>query len=138
MRELKARVSEGSRALVTAGSLGDLERLADIFNEFRHPLSVGPAGAAAGHEPLSRRALVSGGAGCRGRPDSGAAVAEGCVLPDSQAAVYGAEDIFGRSEMVAKPRRQAGAAAVFLSNLEDLKEGDYVVHSQHGIGRFLA
>ncbi len=136
MRELKARVSEGSRVLVTAGSLGDLERLADIFNEFGIPYQLGLQERPRGMSPyLEERSYLAG-------PIASvvliqAAIAEGCVLPDSQAAVYGAEDIFGRSELVAKPRRQAGAAAAFLSNLEDLKEGDHVVHTQHGIGRFL-
>ena len=136
MRELKARVSEGSRALVTAGSLGDLERLADIFNEFGIPYQLGLQERPRGMSPyLEERSYLAGPVAAVVLIQ--AAVAEGCVLPDSQAAVYGAEDIFGRSELVAKPRRQAGAAAVFLSDLEDLKEGDYVVHSQHGIGRFL-
>ena len=136
MRELKALVSEGSRALVAAGSLGDLERLADIFHEFGIPYQLGLQERPPGMSPyLEERSYMAG-------PSASvvlirAAVAEGCVLPESQAAVYGVEDIFGRSEMVAKPRARAGAAAAFLSNLEDLKEGGYVVHAQHGIGRFL-
>ncbi len=136
MQELKSRVSEGSRVLVTAGSLGDLERLADIFNEFGIPYQLGLQERPRGMSPyLEERSYLAG-------PVASviliqAAIAGGCVLPDSQAAVYGAEDIFGRSDLVAKPRRQAGAAAAFLSNLEDLTEGDYVVHKQHGVGRFL-
>lgn len=136
MRELKARVNEGARVLAAAGSLGDLERLADIFTEFDIPYQLGLQERPQGMSPyLEERSYLAG-------PVASvvlirAAVAEGCVLPDSQAAIYGCEDIFGRSEMVAKPRPQAGAAAAFLSNLEDLKEGGRVVHAQHGIGRFL-
>ncbi len=136
MSELQARVREGSRVLAAAASPGDLERLADIFNEFGIPYQLGLQERPPGMSPyLEERSYLAG-------PVASvvliqAALAEGCVLPDSQAAVYGVEDIFGRSEAAAKPRRQAGAAAAFLSDLQDLKEGDHVVHAQHGIGRFL-
>jgi transcription-repair coupling factor (superfamily II helicase) len=39
--------------------------------------------------------------------------------------------------MVARPERRKSAASTFLSDLQDLKEGDFVVHSEHGIGRYL-
>lgn len=136
IQELKGHVAAGSRVLVAAESLGDLERLADIFNEFEIPYQLGLQERPQGMSPyLEERSYLAG-------PVSAvvliqAAIAAGCVLPDSGAAFYGSEDVFGRSELVAKPRRQVSAATAFLSNLEDLKEGGYVVHVQHGVGRFL-
>src|SRR5690606_40368653 len=37
MQELKARVAEKNRVLVAGASLGDVERLADIFSEYGIP-----------------------------------------------------------------------------------------------------
>ena len=59
------------------------------------------------------------------------------MLPESRFAVYGAHDIFTSSELVPKPRKRRSASAAFLSDLEDLREGDHVVHVQHGVGRYL-
>ena len=136
MQELKAHVTAGSRALVAAASLGDLERLADIFSGFDISYQLGLQDRPRGMSPyLEERSYLAG-------PVASviliqAAIAQGCVLPDSQALIYGTDDVFGHSDLVAKPRNQASAASAFLSNLEDLKVGDYVVHTQHGIGRYL-
>jgi transcription-repair coupling factor (superfamily II helicase) len=45
--------------------------------------------------------------------------------------------VYGRRDLTAapRPRRRAGGAA-FVSDLRDLRPGDLVVHSDHGIGRF--
>lgn len=58
----------------------------------------------------------------------------GFVWPDAQIAVITDEDIFGT---VYRARRIKAASKVAeLLNYEDLKQGDLVVHSQHGIGRY--
>ncbi len=136
MQELKGHVTAGSRVLVAAASLGDLERLADIFNEFDISYQLGLQERPQGMSPyLEERSYLAGPVAAVILVQ--AAIAKGCVLPESQAVIYGTDDVFGHSDLVAKPRKQASAAAAFLSNLEDLKEGDYVVHAQHGVGQFL-
>ncbi len=52
-------------------------------------------------------------------------------LWDGGLAVYGRRDLTATP----RPRRKAGAA-VFVSDLRDLRPGDLVVHIDHGIGRF--
>ncbi len=47
--------------------------------------------------------------------------------------------VYGRRDLTAAPRpqrRRAGAIAAFTADLRDLKPGDFVVHVDHGIGRF--
>ncbi len=135
VQEIKAQIAAGARVLVAAASLGDLERLADLFRHYEVPYQL-----VLRERPrrlsryLEEKAYVAG-------PVASvilvqAAIAAGAVLPDSNLAVYGTQDIFSSSELVPKPRRRKAASAAFLSDLEDLKEGDYVVHVQHGVGRY--
>jgi transcription-repair coupling factor (superfamily II helicase) len=59
----------------------------------------------------------------------------GFRLPDERLAIITEEEIFGR-----RTRRRSGAAEARakarLSSLAELREGDLVVHADHGIGRF--
>ena len=47
------------------------------------------------------------------------------------------EDLFDVSELVARPAATKKQLAAFASDLADLKPGDYVVHTTHGVGRFV-
>jgi len=61
-------------------------------------------------------------------------VSEGFVWPDEALAVITDEEIFGaryRRRLKSKP-----AAPAELIAVEDLKRGDFVVHIEHGIGRY--
>ncbi len=57
----------------------------------------------------------------------------GASIPGSKVAVVAEGDLTGRrrSRRQSRPRRRQGA-----SIFEDLKPGDYVVHYQHGVGRY--
>ncbi len=57
----------------------------------------------------------------------------GFISPDLGVAVLGESEIAGRRRAHRRAPRPAGPAA---QQLRDLAEGDYVVHHQHGIGRF--
>jgi transcription-repair coupling factor (superfamily II helicase) len=131
--EVKKLTAAGERVLLTAGSLGELERLADIFNEYQAPYRIGtrPKGAALSEEAAqfsheaSATALVQG------------YVPAGVVLPEARLVLFGANDLFDDSEAGAtrQPRTRSKTAA-FLSDFRDLAAGDYVVHVEHGIGRY--
>lgn len=61
---------------------------------------------------------------------------QGFDYPAIKLAVITEKEIFGQRT----PRRRvktASQAGAKISSFTDLKEGDYVVHSQHGIGRYL-
>jgi transcription-repair coupling factor (superfamily II helicase) len=59
----------------------------------------------------------------------------GFVLPSVKLAVVTEGDLTGRrrAHRVARPRRRS---AVTESFFDDMKPGDYVVHHQHGVGRY--
>jgi transcription-repair coupling factor (superfamily II helicase) len=136
VRELQAQVKSGYRALVVASSLGDVERLAEVFSEFGVTYQLGlkdPSKVSSPYleekaylaGPISSTVLVQG------------AIREGAVFPDSRTILYGSEDLFTASEMVARPEKRKSAVSTFLSDLQDLKENDFVVHAEHGVGRYL-
>ena len=69
-------------------------------------------------------------------------VSNGFALPVANLNLLTESDVFGEAEMSARQRalpkraRKQRKAAAFLSDLGDLKVGDYVVHVDHGIGQF--
>ena len=136
MRELQAQVKNGSRALIAAGSLGDVERLADLLNEYEISFQLGlkdPSKAASPY--LEEKAYLAGPVASTVLVQ--APLREGVAFPESRVTIYGTEDLFGSSELVARPAKRKSAVSTFLPDLEDLKEGDLLVHSEHGIGRYL-
>jgi len=63
-------------------------------------------------------------------------LSRGFRLPDGGLSIYAETDLFEEERRAAETRkRQANRA--FLSDLRDLKVGDYVVHVDHGIGIFV-
>jgi transcription-repair coupling factor (superfamily II helicase) len=60
----------------------------------------------------------------------------GFRLPVAGVAVYGEQQLLPQVRLQRRPSRSRFGP--FLSGLRDLKVGDYVVHSDHGIGQFVA
>jgi transcription-repair coupling factor (superfamily II helicase) len=66
----------------------------------------------------------------------------GFEMPSRDLIVYTEGDIFGETTQAAVPARRTQPTtrksnlAAFISDFRDLKAGDYVVHVDHGIGRF--
>jgi len=60
----------------------------------------------------------------------------GFYLPDEKLNVISEEEIFGRRS---HRRKKTGAqrARQLMTSLAELKNGDYIVHTDHGIGRYL-
>ncbi len=132
--EARTLVESGHRVLFFAASGGELERLADIFQEYSVPfqLALDPHSAASPY--VAERQFMAGSSAslflARG------AVRRGVLLPDSHLALFGSDDLFDTSDMVARPPARIGEMGAFAADLADLKPGDYVVHATHGIGQF--
>jgi transcription-repair coupling factor (superfamily II helicase) len=63
-------------------------------------------------------------------------LARGVVLPGEGFAVVTEEEIFGGRTRRARERKTSDKARPFLEDLRSLAVGDYVVHVEHGIGRY--
>ena len=135
--EAKTMVEQGKRVAFFAPSNGELERLADILREYSVPFSLGLAPNEAASPYLAERAYLAGPIAStylvKGH------VRKGTVFPDANIAFIGSEDLFGSSELAPQPGGvNKTAASAFATDLADLKPGDYVVHVQHGVGKFVA
>jgi transcription-repair coupling factor (superfamily II helicase) len=134
IEEVKKLSADGQRVLLAAGSMGELERLADIFNDYQVPYRLGTRAKSSAvseetayfNDESSATTLIH------------AYVPSGVVLPDARIVLFGANDLFDDSDAgVPRQPRQRSKTSAFLSDFRDLAVGDYVVHVEHGIGRYL-
>jgi len=133
--ETKNMVESGYRVGLFAPSNGELERLADILREYSVPFQLGLAPNEAATPYLAERAYLAGPVAhtylIKGL------VRRGAIFPDSSIAFIGSEDLFDPSDLIARPGITKSQLSVFAADLADLKPGDFVVHTTHGVGRFL-
>ena len=120
---------------------GDLREFARVLNESpaaRTMLVMQTFGMAERIEEILREYEVS-------VPHGSTVVGElsgGFEIPSEGLTVYSESDIFGEARPAEAPSSPAAARAkknklgAFISDFRDLKPGDYVVHVDHGIGRF--
>jgi len=133
--EAKNLVERGTRVAFFAPSNGELERLADILREYSVPFQLGLAPNEAASDYLAERSYLAGPVASTYLVKG--LVRRGVVFPDSAIAFIGSEDLFGSSELVAQPGPNKSQMAAFAADLADLKPGDFVVHTTHGVGKFL-
>jgi transcription-repair coupling factor (superfamily II helicase) len=132
IREAKTLLESGVRLAFFAPTSGEVERLADVFSEYSVPYRIDLAGEQVPEYLRERtQSLNAGIALIRGD------VARGAVFPEARVAIFGAEDLFESPETVARPSKAHAGTGVFSADRFDLKAGDYVVHVEHGVGRFL-
>jgi len=62
-------------------------------------------------------------------------LSRGFRLPDAGLQIYAEADVFEEERRA--PERRRSATKAFLSDLRDLKVGDFIVHVDHGIGMFV-
>ncbi len=107
---LRNAADRGEETYILCDNTGQLERLEELLGDGRMP-------------PGTTLALGT--------------VAEGFVLEGAEppTRVLTDHEIFRRARKVRRGRQFRGAVA--LESLSQLREGDYVVHMDHGIGRFL-
>ena len=127
---------EGKRVIFAVSSTGEVERLADVFNEYNLSFRIGSRTPKPGSEvyvdessyfaeDLTATTIVK------------AYVPEGFALPEANLVLFGARDLFDEPEVsLAHPQRQKSKVSAFLSDFRDLAIGDYVVHVEHGIGQY--
>ena len=130
--EIRGRLGAGEEVLIGAASSGELERLADLCREYEVPYRLGEFEQSATGTRLVEE-VTSGSA-----PAAvllRAPLREGFVIPEANLAFYGTSDLFETAPVHERPRARPKTAG-FFSDFSELKQGDYVVHVDHGIGQF--
>jgi len=135
VEEARSLVAGGWRVMFFAPAQGEVERLADIFGEYSLPYQVGMDVQGSTPDYLADRAYMASGLASVFLVQG--AVPQGVLLPAAKLALFGFRDLFEVSEE-ALAARQRTHVALFTPESLDLKPGDYVVHAQHGIGKFIA
>ncbi|HYR44143.1 MAG TPA: transcription-repair coupling factor, partial [Terriglobia bacterium] len=129
IKEMAATIGQSHQAgrdVVLLGStLGIAERLRDILHEYGIPFRC-----EFGEQPL--RAIEDTSVPIVGIGK----ISSGLRLPDAGLEIYAETDIFDESEHLPQQHRRRQKISSFVSDLQDLKAGDYVVHVDHGIGTY--
>lgn len=116
---------DGRQVILLGSTIGMAERLRDILHEYGIPFR-----SEFGEQPL--KAIDEAAAPIVGI----GRISGGLRLPDAGLEIYAETDIFDESEHLPQQHRRRQKISSFLSDLQDLKPGDYVVHIDHGIGTY--
>ncbi len=121
-------LASGLRVVFTARSETQARRLAKVLSGYEVPVDKPrpPGESFEGGRPTGRVEVLVGGLG------------SGFVLPSEALAIVTEEEVFGsRARRTAQKRRRRADRAAFLEDLRQLEVGDFVVHIDHGIGKYL-
>ncbi len=130
--QLRTQVEQGERVVLAVPTSAKADRLREILSDYEIPYENAGWPAARGKtgsgqaevESAARALLIAKGE-----------IEAGVVFPELHLLLLTERDILGDFAWAAAGRRK-GAASSFLSDLSDLKVGDYVVHVDHGIGMY--
>ena len=134
VNEAKTLVEQGYRVAFFAPTNGELERLSDVLREYSVPFQLGLAPNEAASPYLAERAYLAGPVASTYLIKG--LVRRGVVFPDAHIAFIGSEDLFDTSDFAPPPGITKTRGSAFAADLADLKPGDFVVHTTHGVGRF--
>jgi transcription-repair coupling factor (superfamily II helicase) len=133
--EARNLVEQGNRVVFFARSNGELERMADIFQEYSIPFQLGIEASDATRPYLAERSYMAGDVASTFLVKGD--IERGSAFPESRVAVFGAGDLFDISEAAPRPGPSRAQLGAFTADIADLKPGDFVVHSTHGVGKFI-
>ncbi len=132
--EARNLVEAGNRVAFFGGTAGEIERVADIFHEYGVAYQLGLEKQEGSPDYLTQRSYLAGSIAniflLQGH------VSRGTVFTDAQLAIFGSDDLFDTSELVAKPGGKS-LLSTFSAEQFDLKPGDFVAHAEHGVAKFL-
>jgi transcription-repair coupling factor (superfamily II helicase) len=125
---VRTSFSNGNQVVLLASTLGMAERLRDLLHEYDVPFRL-----EFGEQPLKALKISEDVAA----PVIGIGrISTGMRLTDVSLEIYAEADIFDETERLATPHRRRQKISAFISDLQDLKPGDFVVHIDHGIGTY--
>jgi len=123
VEQLAQRMDERWRCVITCASLSSAERLRELLSGYGIEATVAVAPQLASSWAAERRVEI------RVAP-----LSEGFELPIEKLCVITEEEIFGRREK--RQRRARFKEGTAVEGLGQLSSGDYLVHADHGIGRY--
>lgn len=122
----------GLRVFFTARSSAQAERLVRLLSSYSIPIEREIV-------PFKPALLEGGGRKVRALVTIGE-LSEGALLPTEGLVFITEEELFGTRRTRVRQRRagrRTRRGEAFLEDLRELQVGDYVVHADHGVGRYL-
>ncbi|WP_130419722.1 transcription-repair coupling factor [Edaphobacter modestus] len=140
---INALMRQEARILLAAANQGEVERLAGLLQEYQVPYRLGSRADQQGSATVySESSYLAGD--LRTPVIVKTPVATGVQILDldkttaRQVVLFGAQDLSDEADVTARPvRRGRSKASAFISDFRDLRIGDYVVHVEHGIARYM-
>jgi transcription-repair coupling factor (superfamily II helicase) len=138
LQQIKSLGEQETRMLLVAPNHGEVERLAGMLREYAQPYRLGSrAQAPGGQQAYDESSHLAGD--FRTPVIVQSAISSGVSFPDSNMVLFGANDFSDEADVAARPlpRKSKSKTAAFVSDFRDLTVGDYVVHVEHGIARYM-
>src|ERR1700758_291543 len=137
IEQLKSLSAQEHRVIIAAPNQGEVERLANMLREYGLAYRLGSRTQHTGSETIYDESSYLGG-DMRTPIIVRTAIANGVSFPDAKLVIIGANDLSDDADVAARPvpTRAKSKTAAFVSDFRDLTVGDYVVHVEHGIGRY--
>ncbi len=138
VEQLQALAAQETRTVLAAANQGEVERLAGILQEYGISYRIGSRSAHTGSETMYDETSYLRG-DMRAPVIVRTEISNGAVLEEARLVVFGANDFSDEADVTARPvvRKSKSNTAAFISDFRDLTIGDYVVHVDHGIARYL-
>jgi transcription-repair coupling factor (superfamily II helicase) len=140
---LNSLMRQEARILLAAANQGDVERLAGLLQEYQVPYRLGSRNDQQGSATVySESSYLAGD--LRTPVIVKIPIGTGVQILDLEKAsarqivIFGAQDLSDEADVTQRPaRRGKSKSSAFISDFRDLKVGDYVVHVEHGIARYM-
>ncbi len=128
IEDIRGWLRDSYRVIVAHAGHGTAERMVEALAENDVPARL--------REPGSATALVAGGVADGVVSVTTASLAHGFIDHDLRLAVLTGEDLSGQASSTRDMRKMPARRKQQIDPLE-LSAGDFVVHEQHGVGRFV-
>jgi len=122
--------------LLVAPNQGEVERLAGLLREYELPYRLGSRVQHAGSENIYDESSYLAG-NYRTPILVRSTLSAGVSLPEANLILFGANDFSDEADVTARPAPRKSKTGAFVSDFRDLTIGDYVVHVEHGIARYM-
>lgn len=136
IEQIRTLMQQETRMLLVAPNQGEVERLANLLREYEVPYRLGSRLQHAGSENIYDESSYLAG-DLRTPILVRSTLASGVSLPESNIVIFGANDFSDDADVTARPAPKKSKTAAFVSDFRDLAVGDYVVHVEHGIARYM-
>lgn len=136
VEQLRSQIEQQQRIILTAPNQGEVERLATLLREYSIPYRLGSRTQHSGNDNLYEESS-SHITGATAPVIVRCPLSNGVSIPEANMILFGANDLSDDIDISARPAPKKSKTAAFVSDFRDLTIGDYVVHVEHGIARYM-